>query len=105
MRRTGRTTRLLEDAVRLAKEGRAVYVVFHNRERIPLDVGYYRELGIKFETPGSLPNLDYHTMTLRGAHPNCVVLVDHYVLEREFGAVIDMYLRYTKEYSNYGMGD
>lgn len=91
-RRTGRTTRMLEHAAELARQGRAVYVVFNMpagpalREKYP---------DISFETQASLgPSLDLEHLRLRGAHPNCVLLVDHYVIERRFGRLFEMMTAY-----------
>lgn len=90
--RTGRTTRMLEHAKRLSAERRAVYVIAANE----MEVRRLQELigdgnhGIKVETPKDLSNLDWHTLTLRRAHPNCVVLVDHYAIESRFAAVFQM---------------
>lgn len=100
-RQTGRTTRMLEEANRLAIEDhRAVYVVALNeghqadlRERL-------RAMGapgsVKVETPSSLRNLDWASLTLRGAHPNCVVLADHAVIESKFRALLDMLTRFDE---------
>ncbi len=101
LERTGRTTRMVQHAVELAKQGRAVYVVMANDHQaqefqkiIPT------QSGIKFET--HLSNLDWETMRLLGAHPNCVVLVDHYVIERRFSAMLEMLHAYdlTEEKNN-----
>jgi hypothetical protein len=35
-------------------------------------------------------------MTLRGAHPNCIVLVDHFAIERRYAAVLEMMHRYDR---------
>jgi hypothetical protein len=95
-RGTGRTARMLEEAVRQAEAGRAVYVlaadVSHARElakRVPLD------LGIKFETVRSLGSaLDPQALRLQGTHPNCVLLVDHHAIERGWARVIREYHRF-----------
>lgn len=96
-RQTGRTTRMLEHAKQLAAQGKAVYVIAANKqhadqlavalggERMGVDIGD----GIKVETPESCSNFDWHTMSLRGAHPNCVVLVDHFAIERRFSRILE----------------
>ncbi len=100
-RKTGRTTRMLEEALRLAGEGYAVYVVVApGDQRRVMDaltlLGKPRR-GIKVETEAGLGNFDWQTMTLRGAWPNCVVLVDHYVIEQRFGAMLDMLRRFDED--------
>jgi hypothetical protein len=91
LKQTGRTTRLLKEAYSLASNGRAVYVLGHQESHASslefmfnqlFGPGESRRLGIKFESPGGLPNFDFRTMALgRGVHPNCCVLVDHYTIE------------------------
>ena len=97
LRRTGRTTRMLKEAYRLASEGRAVYVLAcrHNdalKMECDFDDMYGKgeslRLGIKFESPVSLPDFDFSTMRLRGAHPNCCVLVDHYTIEFHYARIL-----------------
>jgi hypothetical protein len=106
LRQTGRTTRLLADAKRLAAEGRAVYVVTATenlRRWMERMAGVDAQaLGIRFETPASLKNaglfFDWHTMSLRNAPPNSVVLVDHSAVETTFAAVLEMLHRYDSQH-------
>ena len=95
LRHTGRTTRMLEHAKQLALAGRAVYVIADNERDIRrLEAECFKtgasNLGIKFETPNSPGNFDWEQMRLIGAHPNCVVLVDHHAIEDRFSMVLDM---------------
>lgn len=95
-RQTGRTTRMLEHARELSKQRRAVYIVAANEQHADM---LRRELGdephgIEVETEESIGNLDWQTMTMRGAHPNCVLLVDHYAIESRFGRMLEMLTRY-----------
>ena len=102
LRGSGRTTRMLEHAAELAKEGRAVYVVLasgaHRKVVMEMFTSMYGEdtLGIKFEVADMLPELDWNTLTFRGAHPNTVVLVDHFVIERRYSHILDMLHRYDQ---------
>ena len=100
-RQTGRTTRMMEEAKALARAGRAVYVVLaypaHKRHLEDKDTV---RLGIKFETPTTLSNFDWGTMTLTGAYQNCAVLVDHYAIESHFSRLLAMLHRYDKEKPN-----
>ena len=94
-RQTGRTTRMLEEAKRLNDEGRSVYVVAawsQDRNRLEIEFGskYGTQHGVKFETPKSLRNLDWSTMRLKGANPNCIVLVDHHAIERKYAVILKM---------------
>ena len=100
-RRTGRTARMMEEAKALARVGRAVYVILgypaHKRH---LEDEESVQLGIKFETPTSMSNFDWPTMSLKGAHRNCVVLVDHYAIESYFSRMLAVLHRYDKEKPN-----
>lgn len=93
LRCTGRTTRMMNEAKRLAAAGRAVYVIALSREHArqlerSLSVEE-AELAIKFETVDSPGNLEFEPSPyLRGAHPNCVVLVDHSVIERRYACIL-----------------
>lgn len=100
-RGTGRTTRMLADAKRLAAEGRAVYVIAANEShRLALarmaDC-HPRDHWPKFETPESLGSgFDWSTLWSRGAHPNCVFLVDHYAIETRFFRLLQMFHQYDE---------
>lgn len=93
-RHSGRTTRMLQHANQLAKEGRAVYVVVdpHMVKSIATQGSHS---GVSIETLGSLgESFDWTTMRVRGMHPNCVVLVDHHVIEQHFSKILEMWTRY-----------
>lgn len=98
---------MLDEAMEQAKNGRAVYVVAANHahrqmlERIGGEEAH--KLGIKFETAHSMGNFDWRTMRLAGAHPNCVVLADHYAIEAEFAVMLEMLHRYDLKTPNAGV--
>ncbi len=97
-RQSVRTTRMLAEAIELARAGRAVYVVGASRShirRLEIQAGSEAlELGIKFETPSRLRNFDLRTMHLAWAHPKCTVLVDHHAIEAVYGPMLEMLHRY-----------
>lgn len=98
MRKTGRTTRMLEEAKRLAESGRAVYVIAandsHARQLERQAGNEYLRLGVKFESPASVGNFDWKELRLLGAHSNCVVLVDHHAIESHFARMLEMLHRF-----------
>jgi hypothetical protein len=109
IRQTGRTTRMLRHAVNLARAGKAVYVIADNardmhrlaneiHQFLPkrLPDGAIFNHGIKFETPDTLGAFDWKKLTVPGAHPNCVFLVDHHAIEDRFRAVLEMLHAYDK---------
>lgn len=100
-RRSGRTTRMMQHAVQLDQNGRAVYVCIRDKGQIPALEKIRRNLcpkatGIQYDTPVHL-DIDWETLTLRGAHPNCVLLIDHAVIEHTFGRVLQMHRQYDSD--------
>jgi hypothetical protein len=101
-RRTGRTTRMLEEAIRLSSKGHAVYVMGRDprhAEELQLaleDLNPPEYHGIKFETVESLPHFDWRRMCLARAHPNCRVLVDHWVIESRYAALLEILHQFDK---------
>lgn len=102
LRQTGRTTRMVNAAIKAAQAGRAVYIVAatdHERKYIECIIerlGFDRyRLGIKVEHPAP-HNLEWKIMKLRGAHPNCEVFVDHHAIEVQFRQVLNELHRYDE---------
>jgi hypothetical protein len=95
LRGTGRTTRMLAEAKELAKSGKAVYVIAatqaHVRQLEEMIGADMRNLGIKIEVPR---DFCWDQMRLLGAHPNCVVLVDHYTIEMKYAPILRMLHKY-----------
>lgn len=112
MRRTGRTTRLLQDVIHLASEGKHVVVVsegntllnvFSNMpivkqvfKRRPVSGGYVHISNgtIDFLHPENR-HIDWYNLTIRGSQKE-IFLVDHYVIERKFKKLIEMLHRYDE---------
>jgi len=92
--RTGRTTRMLQEARKLAEGGFAVYVICQNPDELKEIFGEPR-LGVKFERWVS--SLDPETLRLRGSFPATRVLIDHYTLETRFAAILKELHRYDAE--------
>ena len=85
---------MLEQARVFQGQGRAVYVIADSQAQA---TAFERELAgapsIQVEV-GAPSNFDWTRMDLRGAWPNCVVLVDHYVIERRFAPMLEELHRY-----------
>lgn len=107
-RSTGRTTRMLEEAIRLSSEGRAVYVMMHTRnaeaefkhrvamicERKGIEVP-----AIKFETWESLGGnrgVDLTQQKMLGAHPNCCLFIDHHFYQHHFEHILAGFHQWDK---------
>lgn len=107
LRSTGRTTRMLKEAKRLADEGRAVYVVTRNQDqarRLIFDFARANgvqpaDVGVKIESARAV-DLDWTTMRARGAHPNCAFLVDHFAIEEHCAAALVELHRYDEPAMN-----
>ena len=84
---------MIEHARKLATEdGRAVYIIAANKQdqkRLRALVGEPAH-GIKIETPESMGTFDWQSLTVPGAWPQVVVLVDHYAIESQFGKMLTM---------------
>ena len=95
-RGAGRTTRMLEEARRLNGEGRAVYVIAANKKHAETLREQFGDESnsVKFETFDSLGNFNWNNFHLAGAHPNCVVLADHFAIESQFSRMLEMLHRY-----------
>lgn len=87
-RRTGRTTRLIEKAKKLCVEGKAVYVLVTEGTEDFFKRAFAGFSGISVENVRRFPEFDWATMTLPRAHQNCVVLVDHFLIEQRFMDVL-----------------
>ncbi len=97
LRQCGRTTRMIAEAKAAARSGRAVYILAANEgERVRLErlIGD-ESLGIKVETAGTLGNVQWESMTLRGAHPNSLLMADHYAIESRFRKMLEELERYN----------
>lgn len=93
LRRTGRTTRMLEKAKSLAQTGTEVYVVCDNirdQHRLEIECGE-PNLGIKFVTPEALGSFDWKTLRPFIAHHRKVFLVDHHAIEDRFKTLLEMF--------------
>lgn len=96
-RATGRTTRMLSHAQELQQEGRAVYVIAANAQHAAqLKSLLPKDTTISVDTPETASNFDWFTLTLRRAHPNCVVLVDHFAIESRFAPMLKMLTAYDE---------
>lgn len=98
---TGRTTRMLEHAISLAQQGRAVYVAMASKEQgealeLQRRIRAAWSTSIQIEPYHDL-DINWETMTLRGAHKNCVLLVDHFVIEKKFFRMLQMQEQYDPD--------
>jgi hypothetical protein len=104
-RGTGRTTRMVAHAVRLAEtdygtlppdDRRRIVIVMPNctllaewRHRIA--AGFLNQISFMLATNR---DIDWERLTVRGYGHNTVVLFDHAVLEHRFGAVVAAYCQF-----------
>lgn len=99
---TGRTTRMMEEAIRQAKEGRAVYVLCATMDHAKTLEREWADridgLGIKIETPTSVGGWDWENMTpTHRVHQNCLFLVDTWVIEKHFSRMLNMLHRWDPD--------
>jgi hypothetical protein len=126
MNRTGRTTRLLKEAVSLAKEGKTVFVISTGNSLVRglRSQDFPDELKHSWYAPqSSYPsvkvkngeivffraesgNIDWENLTIRGypsTEDKTVVLVDHYVIEMKFKKLLNMLHRYDPDCGNFNI--
>ena len=110
-RRTGRTTRMLEQVKQDCKVGSRIFVVcadattgrmlqdqFENglnpQEYTSGDwVTYYRGGQIYWKTMAS-PLFDWTTLSFPGSRPHDIVHIDHHCFERRYGHILEAWCRY-----------
>lgn len=87
---------MLSAAARAAADRRSVYVIVESMRQVDymLDLAHKHGIArhidngaIKFETCNSV-NFDWYTGTIIGAHPNCLVFVDHCAIEQRYANVL-----------------
>lgn len=106
-RGSGRTTRMIEAALRSHQVDRcAVYILCHDErvkreiERLAMVICHKKGIvlpsSIKFETVESLGfhNINWKEKKLNSAHPNCELFVDHHVYAKYFGFAVEGFHEY-----------
>lgn len=102
-KRSGRTTRMVLHAVELARQARTVYVCMPTH-KICQDWEKWRDdmqplaTSIHFRTVAEL-DIDWQRMRLRQGNPNCILLVDHFVIDCQFFNVLRMRHAYDERTS------
>ncbi|WP_417212074.1 hypothetical protein [Acinetobacter venetianus] len=107
-RQSGRTARMLVDAINAAMEGKAVYILcvreailYTKNIATKICEAHNIELPktIKFETVNSIGsnNIDWHHKRLIGAHQNCQLFIDHTVYTINFFHLLEGYHEYDGE--------
>lgn len=103
LRGSGRTTRMLKEALRLNSKGYAVYVVgataAHARdlERSLFNLNPSEGHGIKFESAESQLEFDWRLMRRPGSAPNARFLVDHWAIEYRYADMLEMLHRFDSK--------
>lgn len=108
-RRSGRTTRLIEEAIHNIQQDRAVYILCLDKKNIEYMKSVFEKVcrsemnyitkQPKFETLERLgpENIDWKNTKIIGAHHNCELLIDHSVYEHLFGHIINGYHEYDAQ--------
>ena len=100
LKQTGRTQRLIEEALRCESAGNAVIIVTESsagadfiKKRIK-DIR--KDSKIEVCTPYDKSGFDWRTMSFFGTHPETVVLIDHYTIEVKFHKILEILHRFDK---------
>ncbi len=94
-RRTGRTSRMLDEAKRLASDGVPVTVIASTHSHANVMRAQCHGYAIEFLSFGCVLNFDWQEMRFRGDRET-VVLVDHHVIERAFSRILEMLHRFDR---------
>ncbi len=89
---------MLEDAVRIEKTHKLVYVVANNAIEAEYMAHMLEKMeptnGIRIVTPSMLPDFNMETMRLCDSNLLVEVLVDHHAIESRWPKLIEMLTRY-----------
>lgn len=107
-RQSGRTARMVVDAINAAMEGKAVYILCPKEailytKNIAAKICEAHNIklpeSIKFETINSIgeSNIDWHHKRLIGAHKNCELFIDHHIYTLKFAHLLEGYHEYDGE--------
>lgn len=104
LRKSGRTTAMLREAVMHAHKGKSVVVVASSihqanemvRSAVIGGMDEAMNLGLRF-VPADSPDIDWTTLRMRGVAPETVVLFDHFALETKFSNVLSFIHRYDNK--------
>lgn len=88
LRRTGRTTRMIREANRLAGEGKSVWVVFASKRHLD-HMRSHLAVGANATYAGD-ESIDWDLMTIIGVDLDSVVLFDHHVIELKYAKQLKM---------------
>lgn len=93
---TGRTTRMCYEALKQAKLGKDVYVVFHNKEFGETLYIFLMESNHKITILDMWDDsIDYKQLKIRNTQPyTSMFFFDHYVLELKFDYILNEFFRY-----------
>lgn len=105
LRQTGRTTRMLLDAVEASKSGKEVYVLISNHDFLQKIFVLANEVGIKDYIKNSSIKIrvissnhnddwDWDSYRLLGVGDETAVFVDHIVIERKYEKILSELHKY-----------
>jgi hypothetical protein len=103
LRGTGRTTRMIKEAIRLSGKGHAVTVIGHDWQHARMLQSMLDSLDpsgsydIKIERADDLPQFDWRLLKASGAAPNERFLVDHWTIESRYRVMLEMLRQFDSE--------
>lgn len=111
LRQTGRTTRMLEQAIQLALSMKSVYVLMHTGAEVikaQKQIDHMWQMhgrrgahGIKVEvySDGWKEQFNWEEFKARGAHHTVEILIDHFLIERELTARREALRRHMDDFA------
>lgn len=101
LRGTGRTSRMIQDAICVAQAGKLVYIICDNidqRKAVEKQVErFVYSNSIRVCEPQHVGEINWETLTIKGQASNTTVFVDHLVIENRLNAALDMLNRWNPD--------
>lgn len=101
LEKTGRTTRMMEEALAAKATGREVIVIVKDEAQRQHIEGNFDTAGLRVEPINAHPHFDWRRLTIPGAGEKFAFFVDHYVIEEKFAAMLEMLHRFDPPTANF----
>lgn len=96
LRQSGRITRMIEEANRLADQGDRVCIVMADRQGVRQVITYLNP-SIKVVPASCVAWIDWQAMTIDGEDQSTIVLIDHRVIEQQYAKQLEMLHRFDDD--------
>jgi hypothetical protein len=101
LRQTGRTSRMIDEAICAAKTGKLVYIICDNidqRKAVEKQIEKFirsNTLRVRVCEPQHVGEINWETLTITGQSNNTIVFIDHLVIENRLHTALEMLNRWN----------